>query len=98
MSPTQDFYFQCLPGSSSPSSTVVTTTAAVTTKTSTVPTTTKASTTVTGGGTVGPTLLPNYLWIRAVAAPNFHKYLQSYKPGTATDAVLGGASTAGMSC
>ncbi|KAF8758677.1 Fungal-type cellulose-binding domain [Rhizoctonia solani] len=48
-----------------------------------------------GGGTVGPTLLPNYLWIRAVTPPNFHKYLQSYTPGTATDAVLADASTAG---
>lgn len=98
ISHTQDYYFQCLLGSSSPSSTVATTTvtAITTTKTSTVPTTTKASTTVTGGGTVGPTLLPNYLWIRAVAAPNFHKYLQSYVPSTATDAVLGDASTAGM--
>ncbi|CAE6413720.1 hypothetical protein RSOLAG22IIIB_03429 [Rhizoctonia solani] len=89
-----DYYFQCLPGSGSPSSTV--TTATATTRTSAVPTTTKASATVTGGGTVGPTLLPNYLWIRAVAAPNFHKYLQSYVPGTATDAVLADASTAGQ--
>ncbi|KAG9088694.1 hypothetical protein FRC06_001910 [Ceratobasidium sp. 370] len=41
-------------------------------------------------------LYGQYLWIRAVAAPNFHKYLQSYKPGTATDAVLADASTAGQ--
>ncbi|KAJ1309645.1 hypothetical protein OPQ81_006412 [Rhizoctonia solani] len=82
---------------SGPGSTVTpTVTATVTTTTPNGPTTTKASTTVTGGGTVGPTLLPNYLWIRAVAAPNFHKYLQSYVPGTATDAVLGSASTAGQ--
>ncbi|KAH7340999.1 hypothetical protein B0J17DRAFT_341824 [Rhizoctonia solani] len=92
-----DYYSQCLPGASNPSSTVVrTTTPPVTTKTSIGPTTTKASTTVTGGGTVGPTLLPNYLWIRAVAAPNFHKYLQSYVPSTATDAILGDASRAGQ--
>ncbi|CCO27757.1 hypothetical protein BN14_01744 [Rhizoctonia solani AG-1 IB] len=91
-----DYYSQCLPGSSSPSTTAPPITATTTTKTSTGPTTTKASTTVTGGGTVGPTLLPNYLWIRAVTPPNFHKYLQSYAPGTSTDAVLADASTAGQ--
>ncbi|CAE6421303.1 unnamed protein product [Rhizoctonia solani] len=92
-----DFYSQCIPGASGPSTTAPpTVTVTTTTKTSTGPTTTKATTTVTGGGTVGPTLLPNYLWIRAVTPPNFHKYLQSYVPGTATDAVLANASTAGQ--
>ncbi|KAG8709826.1 hypothetical protein FRC08_017991 [Ceratobasidium sp. 394] len=89
-----DYYYQCLPG------TAPTTTTPPRTSTTSKPisgvTSTRPSTTITGGGTVGPTLLPNYLWIRAVAAPNFHKYLQSYKPGTATDAVLADASTAGQ--
>ncbi|KAF8682344.1 Fungal-type cellulose-binding domain [Rhizoctonia solani] len=91
-----NYYSQCLPGASSPSTTAPpSSTITTTTKTSAGPTTTKPTTTVTGGGTVGPTLLPNYLWIRAVTPPNFHKYLQSYTPGTATDAVLADASTAG---
>ncbi|KAG8718061.1 hypothetical protein FRC09_013236 [Ceratobasidium sp. 395] len=88
-----EYYSQCLPGTASPTPTPTTTRS---TSATTKPTTGGPSTTVTGGGTVGPTLLPNYLWIRAVAAPNFHKYLQSYKPGTATDAVLASASTAGQ--
>ncbi|KAF8610293.1 carbohydrate-binding module family 1 protein [Ceratobasidium sp. AG-I] len=94
-----DYFYQCLPGSSTPTSTTSTTKTTITstpTGTTVSATTTKATTTVTGGGTVGPTLLPNYLWVRAVAAPNFHKYLQSFVPGTATDAVLGDASTAGQ--
>lgn len=36
------------------------------------------------------------MWIRAVAAPNFHKYLQSSHPGQAGVAVLNDASTAGQ--
>ncbi|QRW15172.1 3' exoribonuclease family domain-containing protein [Ceratobasidium sp. AG-Ba] len=91
-----DYYYQCIPGTAPPASTTKPPTSTVTATGPIISTTTKPSTTVTGGGTVGPTLLPNYLWIRAVAAPNFHKYLQSYKPGTATDAVLASASTAGQ--
>jgi hypothetical protein len=41
-------------------------------------------------------LLSGYYWIRAVEDPNFHKYLQSYKPLTASDAILGSPSTAGQ--
>lgn len=48
-----------------------------------------ATTTITGGGSTafpGSTLQSGYYWIRAVASPNFHKYLQTspeYVPGTA---------------
>ncbi|KDQ20788.1 carbohydrate-binding module family 1 protein [Botryobasidium botryosum FD-172 SS1] len=84
-----EWYSQCLPGGPTTTPTTPTTT------------TTRTSTTTTpggggGGSGPGPTLLPNYLWIRAVAAPNFHKYLQSYKPLTASDAILGSTSTAGQ--
>lgn len=48
----------------------------------------------TGGP--GSTLQNGYLWIRAVAAPNFHKYLQTkpqYVPGTA---IMDSYTTAGQ--
>ncbi|TFK32104.1 hypothetical protein BDQ12DRAFT_701325 [Crucibulum laeve] len=79
-----DYYSQCLPGAAS--------------------TTTSAgggggTTTTTGGGGGGTststaaggssTLAPGYSFIRAVEAPNFHKYLQSEVLNTASDAVLG---------
>ncbi|PPQ77952.1 hypothetical protein CVT25_015427 [Psilocybe cyanescens] len=41
-----------------------------------------------------PTLIPGWNFIRAVTAPNFHKYLQSEVPNTVSDAVLGEATTA----
>jgi hypothetical protein len=64
--------------------------------------TTKAapSTTLSGGSSSasgpGTTLQSGYLWIRAVEAPNFHKYLQTkpeYTPGTA---ILDSYTTAGQ--
>ncbi|KAI5891188.1 carbohydrate-binding module family 1 protein [Schizophyllum commune H4-8] len=45
-----------------------------------------ATTTAAGGSA---TLVPGYSFIRAVQAPNFHKYLQSEILETASDAVLG---------
>jgi hypothetical protein len=51
------------------------------------------SSSVSGPGT---TLQSGYLWIRAVEAPNFHKYLQTkpeYSPGTA---ILDSYTTAGQ--
>ncbi|KAH8083347.1 hypothetical protein BXZ70DRAFT_581676 [Cristinia sonorae] len=69
------------------------------------PPATTASAPVGGGGVPPPTptasapgssttLIPGNSFIRAVEAPNFHKYLQSEKLGTAGDAVLGDPSTA----
>lgn len=36
-----------------------------------------------------PTLVGTWLWIRAVEAPNFHKYLRSYNSYAPGDAILG---------
>ncbi|KAJ7291284.1 carbohydrate-binding module family 1 protein [Mycena rebaudengoi] len=77
------FYSQCLPGAAT--------------------TTTKTTTTVGGGGggsttTSAPggsaTLAPGYSFIRAVADPNFHKYLQSQVLNTVSPAVLADYTTA----
>ncbi|KAF9563847.1 hypothetical protein CPC08DRAFT_816375 [Agrocybe pediades] len=87
------WYSQCLPGS--PASTTV---APTTTYTSGGGTTIIApplpgSTATQPAGAV-PTLVPGWSFIRAVTAPNFHKYLQSETPGSVSDAVLGEANTA----
>lgn len=75
-----DYYSQCVPGS--------TTAAPVTTtlKTSTVPTSIRSTTFDSSPGAPSATTIPSnpnptvlepgWYWIRAVAAPNFHKYLQ----------------------
>ncbi|TFK75619.1 carbohydrate-binding module family 1 protein [Pluteus cervinus] len=74
-----DWYYQCLPGGPS-------------TTPSSPPgnpgggTTTTRTTTASGGSA---TLVPGYSFIRAVEAPNFHKYLQSEVLTKAGDAVLG---------
>jgi len=80
------YYSQCIPGAAPPSG-----------SSTTQPTTTQqpgggGTPTSTSAGTA--TLLPSQLWIRAVEAPNFHKYLQSKTPGTQGDAVIGPPSTA----
>lgn len=67
-------------------------------RTTTTTTTTKpASTTAPSGSGAGSTLQTGYTWIRAVAAPNFHKYLQTSplnaSPGRA---ILSSATTAGQ--
>ncbi|TDL25215.1 hypothetical protein BD410DRAFT_785086 [Rickenella mellea] len=93
-----------------PSSKSSSTTAKPTTPTTIKPTTTKPSTTsvpptsapptsapptgTASAGPLGPTLLPGNLWVRAVEAPNFHKYLQSSVSGTASSAVFGDYTTA----
>ncbi|KAK0102053.1 hypothetical protein ONS96_006017 [Cadophora gregata f. sp. sojae] len=94
-----EYYSQCIPGTAPPSSTP---TAIATTSKTSSPTT--LATTTTAGGSVptgsgagpGTTLQTGYYWIRAVAAPNFHKYLQTkpiYLPGTA---ILESYTTAGQ--
>jgi hypothetical protein len=57
---------------------------------------TPVATGIPAGTGPGNTLQSGYYWIRAVAAPNFHKYMQS-KPLYATGpAILGDYTTAGQ--
>ncbi|KAG8962740.1 hypothetical protein FRC03_003835 [Tulasnella sp. 419] len=96
------YYYQCLQSSTTAAGPTSRSTNAITSSTgSRVSTTSRTSTTPTttsggGGGVITPipTRLTDWLWIRGVTAPNFHKYLQSsnsYAPGTA---ILGDASKA----
>ncbi|PGG96734.1 hypothetical protein AJ79_09462 [Helicocarpus griseus UAMH5409] len=48
------------------------------------------------GAGPGTTLIEGYYWIRAVAPPNFHKYLQSNPVITESNAVLESHTTAGQ--
>ncbi|MCJ1308222.1 hypothetical protein MMC25_001875 [Agyrium rufum] len=66
-------------------------------------TTTSVSTTIAGptgsgptGAGPGNTLLPGYLWIRSVEAPNFHHYLQTNPEYTTGTAIMGDYTTAGQ--
>ncbi|PVH99890.1 carbohydrate-binding module family 1 protein, partial [Periconia macrospinosa] len=88
-----EYYSQCQPGAAPAPSTTAPPAA--------------SSTTSSGGGTPittgtpsgtgpGKTLQSGYYWVRAVAAPNYHKYIQTkplYSPGTA---LLGDYTTAGQ--
>ncbi|KIO18954.1 carbohydrate-binding module family 1 protein [Tulasnella calospora MUT 4182] len=95
---------QCLQGTTTAATTSTTTTTKTSTtttsssKTSSTSTTSKTSTTTatTTGTAVTPiqTLVSGWLWIRAVEAPNFHKYLQSYHSYAPGDAILGDYTTA----
>ncbi|KAI5799115.1 hypothetical protein DFH27DRAFT_591316 [Peziza echinospora] len=95
------YYFQCQPGAAAPSTTK---TSAVPSSSSTkAPVVSSTSTTAPGstptvapGSGPGTTLLKDWLWIRAVAAPNFHKYLQGEVPRTVGPAVLNSYLTAGQ--
>ncbi|TFL04121.1 carbohydrate-binding module family 1 protein [Pterulicium gracile] len=78
-----DYYFQCLPGGSGPTTTPG---GGSTGGGGTTPTTTAS------GGSA--TLQPGWSWIRAVVDPNFHKYLASSTPSTASPAVLGSPANA----
>lgn len=74
-----DWYYQCLPGgatSTTPSPTQAPPPPPPPPTTGTGSPTSVPSPSATGTGP-GTTLRPNYYWIRAVVAPNFHKYLQS---------------------
>ncbi|KAF2629556.1 carbohydrate-binding module family 1 protein [Macroventuria anomochaeta] len=92
-----DYYSQCQPGaavttlitSAEPTATATKTSAAA------VPSAPAATGTPAGSGP-GTTLQSGYYWIRAVAAPNFHNYMQT-KPLYATGAaLLGDYTTAGQ--
>ncbi|KAI8260037.1 hypothetical protein K4K58_002185 [Colletotrichum sp. SAR11_239] len=49
-----------------------------------------------GGGSVPTTLVSGWYWIRAVASPNYHSYLQAKPTGTPSKAYLDSPSTAGQ--
>ncbi|KAK6207618.1 hypothetical protein QIS74_12699 [Colletotrichum tabaci] len=49
-----------------------------------------------GGGTVPTTLVSGWYWIRAVASPNFHNYLQAKPTNTPSKAYLESPSGAGQ--
>ncbi|KAH7075774.1 hypothetical protein BKA63DRAFT_306713 [Paraphoma chrysanthemicola] len=92
------------PSSQKPTSTAVQTTLITTNKPTSIatPTVTKATPTpVPTGGTPagsgpGTTLQTGYYWIRGVAAPNFHKYMQTSPLYSTGAALLGDYTTAGQ--
>ncbi|KAF2463444.1 uncharacterized protein BDR25DRAFT_337828 [Lindgomyces ingoldianus] len=88
-----EYYSQCQPGAAPaqpPAATTLKTSAAVLTGAN------PAATGTPAGSGPGTELQTGYYWIRAVASPNFHKYMQS-KPLYATGpAVLGDYTTAGQ--
>ncbi|TDZ36144.1 hypothetical protein C8035_v007964 [Colletotrichum spinosum] len=49
-----------------------------------------------GGGALPTTLVSGWYWIRAVASPNFHSYLQAKPTGTPSKAYLESPSSAGQ--
>lgn len=57
---------------------------------------TVTTTTAAGGGSVPTTLVSGWSWIRAVASPNFHSYLQAKPTGTPSKAYLDSPSSAGQ--
>ncbi|KAG6829059.1 hypothetical protein H0H92_005833 [Tricholoma furcatifolium] len=94
------YYYQCLQDSSTVVSTSTSAGGSTYTSTTTTPLTTTSTTPTSTSTSSAPdgttTLLPNYVWIRAVEDPYFHNYLQSEVLNSASDAVLGSPVTAGM--
>ncbi|KAH6903132.1 hypothetical protein BKA70DRAFT_601539 [Coprinopsis sp. MPI-PUGE-AT-0042] len=78
---TNEWYSQCVPGTAPTMNPPVGTPTSSQPPTGTQPTGQPPVTT--------PTLIPNHSFIRAVAAPNYRKYLRSQEYGKASDAVLG---------
>lgn len=68
--------FRTSTSSASQSTTTITIRTSTPITTDSTPTRTTSGPTVSGSG-AGSTLQPGFLWIRAVAAPNYHKYLQA---------------------
>lgn len=100
-----DYYSQCVPGTAtttSVSSPTRTTAVGTTTGPSTTLSTVTTATTTTGGsaGTYPTTLQSGYYWVRAVASPNFHSYLQAAPTATPSpgpgDAYLRSSQNAGQ--
>lgn len=95
--PCSDYYSQCQPGAAitTLATSAKPTTTATKSSSAPVPSAPTATDTPAGPGP-GTTLQTGYYWIRAVAAPNFHKYIQTkplYAPGAA---LLGDYTTAGQ--
>ncbi|KAI0466236.1 carbohydrate-binding module family 1 protein [Xylaria cf. heliscus] len=97
-----DYYSQCVPGTAttgSVSSTTRTTATGTTTRASTTLSTATITTTA-GSGAYPTTLQSGYYWVRAVASPNFHSYLQAAPTATPSpgpgDAYLRSAQNAGQ--
>ncbi|KAF2749057.1 hypothetical protein M011DRAFT_518195 [Sporormia fimetaria CBS 119925] len=91
----REYYHQCQPGASpqpQPSSSPSPSLSPTTDLPGSQPTPTG---TPTGSGP-GRDLQTGYLWIRGVAAPNFHKYMQSSPLLSPGPAVLGSYTTAGQ--
>ncbi|GAP91615.2 putative carbohydrate-binding module family 1 protein [Rosellinia necatrix] len=99
-----DYYSQCVPGTATTTTTTRTTATSTTTGPSTTLTTTTTTATTTtktsGSGTYPTTLQSGYYWVRAVASPNYHSYLQAAPTATPSpgpgDAYLLPASGAGQ--
>ncbi|KAF3008650.1 hypothetical protein E8E13_008712 [Curvularia kusanoi] len=96
-----DYYSQCQPGAAGPTTTLLTSTKPsppAASKTTTLPagSSAPAPTGTPAGDGPGATLQTGYYWIRAVAAPNFHKYLQTKPLYSTGAALLGDYTTAGQ--
>lgn len=99
------YYFQCLPGAASGPVTTTTSRSSTSTAGGVSSSTSRpsSSSTVGGGASAtksgtnpGSTLVSGWYWIRGVAAPNFHSYLQSKPTGSPSDAYLDKATSAGQ--
>ncbi|PKS05408.1 hypothetical protein jhhlp_008784 [Lomentospora prolificans] len=98
-----EWYYQCVPGAAptTPATSSTSRTSAVVTTptggvTSSSRTTLQTSTKTGSGSSAGPTLVSGWYWIRAVAEPNYHKYLQSKPAGSPSAAYLDDGSNAGQ--
>ncbi|KFA69883.1 hypothetical protein S40285_09265 [Stachybotrys chlorohalonatus IBT 40285] len=91
-----DFYFQCIPGTETATTTRSSASATVTSSSRSVGSNTGTATATGSGTNPGPTLISGWYYVRGVAPPNYHSYLQAKPTGTASDAYLDAASGAGQ--
>jgi len=93
-----EYYYQCQPGAAVTTTLLTSTkpTATATTKTSAGTAAPAPTSTTPVGSGPGTTLQSGYYWIRAVAAPNFHKYLHTSPLYSASTALMGDYTTAGQ--
>ncbi|KAK3374709.1 hypothetical protein B0H63DRAFT_502867 [Podospora didyma] len=68
----------------------------ITTSTTTSKAATSSTTTAAGSGSTPTTLQSGWYWVRAVAAPNFHGYLQAATGSSLPSALITTASSAGQ--
>ncbi|RMZ71027.1 carbohydrate-binding module family 1 [Pyrenophora seminiperda CCB06] len=91
-----DYYSQCQPGAAPvavPSSSAA---ASPTPEPSQVTSEMPSASNAPSGSGPGKTLQSGYYWVRAVAAPNFHKYVQTNPLYSTGPALLGDYTTAGQ--